>query len=248
MPYLFVIIANILLCNNFARWLQKIVATCESHAMCWFSGMLWSFVTTLCSPNEDFRWPNERLGTHFRSTFSRVSTLFGYVHLKLLRKCVPKCSFGLPKSSFGEHKLYKLITKDNSNMRCVGFLGVIRCVGFLGSHVIRCVGFSGMLLSFVTTLCSPNEDFRKPKTFRTVVLSTFSSNISQNIARIPFKSAQNYGPKCFSVCENLRLGLQKIVATCDKENLSTTFARNSHTGLGRTVYEHNILVSMVKSS
>ncbi len=31
-------------CNNFTRWLQKIV-TCE--AMCWFSKMLWSFVTTL---------------------------------------------------------------------------------------------------------------------------------------------------------------------------------------------------------
>ena len=30
---------------NFARWLQKIVATCD--AMCWFLGMLWSFVTTL---------------------------------------------------------------------------------------------------------------------------------------------------------------------------------------------------------
>ncbi len=38
-------------CDNFARWLQKIVA-CDVR---WFSGMLWSFVTTLCSPNEDFR-------------------------------------------------------------------------------------------------------------------------------------------------------------------------------------------------
>ncbi len=39
----------------------------------------------------------------------------GYVPLKLLRKCIPKCSFGLPKSSFGENKLYKMITKDSSH-------------------------------------------------------------------------------------------------------------------------------------
>jgi hypothetical protein len=49
--------------------------------------LLLSFVIilqTLCSPNEDFGWPNERLGTHFRSTFQRVSTRFG---LRSFEKC-----------------------------------------------------------------------------------------------------------------------------------------------------------------
>ncbi len=32
-------------CDNFARWLQKIVATCDVTR--WFSWMLWSFVLTL---------------------------------------------------------------------------------------------------------------------------------------------------------------------------------------------------------
>ncbi len=50
----------------FRRWLRKIVA-CDD-AMCWFSGMLWSFVTSLCSPNEDFRKPkniSDRRFEHF---------------------------------------------------------------------------------------------------------------------------------------------------------------------------------------
>ena len=54
-----------------------------------FSGMLWSFVTTLCLPNEDF---------------GRGSTF----HLL----------FVVQKSSFGEHKLCKMITKDSSNITC----------------------------------------------------------------------------------------------------------------------------------
>jgi hypothetical protein len=36
-----------ILCNNFTRWLQNIVATSHWDAMCCFSWMLWSFVTTL---------------------------------------------------------------------------------------------------------------------------------------------------------------------------------------------------------
>jgi len=43
-------------CNNFTRWLQKIVATCDVLGFrvlvfmgVGFSGMLWSFVTALCS-------------------------------------------------------------------------------------------------------------------------------------------------------------------------------------------------------
>ncbi len=71
-------------------------------------------------------WKSERtFGNAFSKHFSkerspnRVLTLW-----KVLRKCVPKRSFGHPKSSFGEHKVCKMITKDSSNMWCdvLGFL------------------------------------------------------------------------------------------------------------------------------
>jgi hypothetical protein len=108
---------------NFARWLQKIVARCD--AMCWFSGMLWSFVTTLCSPNEDFGLPNERLGTHFRSSFQRREySIWATFLRKVLRKCVPKCSFGLPKSSFGEHKFVKRRVCQNGGGVAHGWISV----------------------------------------------------------------------------------------------------------------------------
>ncbi len=69
------------------------------------------FCNNFMLPKRRF-WKSERtFGNAFLSTFQRVSTRFGYVPLKVLRKCVPKCSFGLPKSSFGEHKV---VTKDNS--------------------------------------------------------------------------------------------------------------------------------------
>jgi hypothetical protein len=72
--------------------------------------MLWSFVTTLCSPNEDFGRPNESSGTSFRRTFQRFLPQIEYSRpWKVLRKCVPDGSFGLPKSSFGSHKLCKMI-------------------------------------------------------------------------------------------------------------------------------------------
>jgi hypothetical protein len=73
-------------CNNFARWLTKD----SSNVML---------------PKRRF-WIAERtFGNAFSKYLSKGWVLdLGYVHLKLLRKCVPKCSFGLPKSSFGEHK------------------------------------------------------------------------------------------------------------------------------------------------
>ena len=65
-------------------------------AMCWFSlstkdslhpmmrcwdflklRLLWSFVTTLCSPNEDFGKSNKRWNAHYRGFFKNVSTRFG---------------------------------------------------------------------------------------------------------------------------------------------------------------------------
>ena len=78
----------------------------------------------------------------------------------------------LPKSSFGEHKLCKVITNDRSSMLdamcwvfCDAMIFWNNFARWLQTIVaacsIRCVGFSGMLLSFVTSLCSPNEDFWK---------------------------------------------------------------------------------------
>ena len=87
------------LCNNFARWLQKIVATWD--ARCWFSGMCWFF------------WD--------------VLVFLGCYDLL--------------------YQLCKVITKDHSsNMWYVSGM----CWFFLGCSNMRCIGFSGMLWSFVT--------------------------------------------------------------------------------------------------
>ncbi len=95
------------LCNHLAKLLQRSShsrKTNTSHQMLLLSFAI--ILQTLCSPNEDFGLPNERLGTHFRSTFQRREySIWATFLWKVLRKCVPKCSFGLPKSSFGEHKL-----------------------------------------------------------------------------------------------------------------------------------------------
>ena len=81
-------------CNNFARWLQKIVATCCVG----FSGMLRSFVTTLCSPNEDFGRPNQHFRMRFRSTFQRFVAQILYSRpLKKLRKCSLTCLFNFAR-------------------------------------------------------------------------------------------------------------------------------------------------------
>ncbi len=97
-------------------------------------------------PNEDFGWPNERLGTHFRSTFQRGEySIWATFLWKVLRKCVPKRSFGLPKSLFGEHKVCKMITKDSSNMWCDAM-----CWFFWDA--------TNSLLSFVTTL---QDDYKR---------------------------------------------------------------------------------------
>ena len=98
-------------CNNFARWLQKIVAF-DAMRCVGFSGMLWSFVTTLCSPNEDFGRPNQHFRVRFRSIFQRLLAQIVYSHpWKVLRKRILKCWFGLPKSSFG---MGKVVTIDHS--------------------------------------------------------------------------------------------------------------------------------------
>jgi hypothetical protein len=164
-----------IICNNFARWLQKIVAT-WFDAMCW---VLWD-ATIICNnfmhPKEDFGRLNKPFGPCFKSTFHiREYSIWATDHWKVLWNAGPKCLFCHPKSSFGEHKLCKMITKDSSNVMC-WFSGMCWvfwdamifcnnfsrwlqkivatwCVGFLG-----CVGFSGMLWSFVTTL---QDDYKR---------------------------------------------------------------------------------------
>ena len=119
--------------GELARWLQKIVSCCD---VCWFTGMLWSFVTTLCSPNEDFARMNKRWHAHFRGTFQGCEYLiWAKIHWKLLRNDTANRLFRFPKSSFGEHKLCKMITK-----------------------ACDVCWFTGMLWSFVTTL---QDDYKR---------------------------------------------------------------------------------------
>jgi len=82
--------------------------------MCWFfSGMLRSFVTTLCSPNEDFGRRNKRWNPDFRSTFQWFVAQIEYSHpWKVPRKSGFHLLFLLPKSSFGRGKLYAHPNED----------------------------------------------------------------------------------------------------------------------------------------
>ncbi len=49
---------------------------------------------------------------------------------------------------------------------------------------MRCVGFSGMLLSFVTTLCSPNEDFGNPKNILDRLFGHYFKGVSTSFGRL----------------------------------------------------------------
>ncbi len=111
--------------------------------------LMLSFIKSLSLPNEDFGRRNKRWNQDFRSTFQGCEySIWATNHRKVSRKSwFHHLLFILPKSSFGEHKVCKMnrVKLDSSNMWCV-----------------RCVRFSGMLCSFVTSLCSPNEDFGMP--------------------------------------------------------------------------------------
>ncbi len=125
-------------CNNFARWLQKIVATCDVQYrfrnqpgaqvvmhwtywwfrscmfpwLCWFSGDAMIFCNNFTPLERIFRRLNKRLGGSFLGTFEALCTRFGP---RTIEKLIEKTSillFGVRKSSFGEHKLGKMITKD----------------------------------------------------------------------------------------------------------------------------------------
>ncbi len=102
---------------NFARWLQKIVATYDT--MCWFFWDAMIFCNNFTPPKRRF-WKAERtFRVLFRSTFQGVEyCIWATKRWKVLRKRTLKCRFGIPKSSFGEHKICKMITKDSSNIRC----------------------------------------------------------------------------------------------------------------------------------
>ena len=89
----------------------KIFFHCYNHelASVWLAATLCSAI--LCLPNEDFGRPNELLGTSFRSTFPGCEYS---IRATPIRKYIPNSSFGLPKSSFGEHKLtYRIKWKIN---------------------------------------------------------------------------------------------------------------------------------------
>jgi len=63
-------------------------------------------VVSLWSPNEDFGRPNKRFGPCFQSTFHiREYSIWATDHWKVLWKHGPKRLFGLPKSSFGDHRV-----------------------------------------------------------------------------------------------------------------------------------------------
>ena len=128
-------------CNHLVKLLQKIVASLEKPT----HRMLLSFVIilqSLCSPNEDFRWPNERLGTNFRSTLQMASTRFGLrsfvtrplfrtnlhyrkfvttfnhefeFRLKVWGKCQMRCVLFSVDATIFCNNFCKMITKDSSN-------------------------------------------------------------------------------------------------------------------------------------
>ena len=60
----------------------------------------------LWPPNEDLGRPIKHSGTNFQSTFQiREYSIWATFIWKLLWKYVPECLVGLPKSSFGDHKI-----------------------------------------------------------------------------------------------------------------------------------------------
>jgi hypothetical protein len=73
---------------------------------------------------------------------------------------------------------------------------------------------------FVQILCSPNEDFRKPENISHRRFEHFFKGFRLNFGDGYLKSAQNDGPKCFPVFENLRLGSIKFGVSCRRLNVT----------------------------
>jgi hypothetical protein len=70
-------------------------------------GKVGSAFPNLCSPNEDFGRMNKRYNAGFRSSFQRFVAQIEYSRpWHVLRKSASYLLFILPKSSFGEHKIF----------------------------------------------------------------------------------------------------------------------------------------------
>jgi hypothetical protein len=145
---------------NFARWLQKIVAT--SDAMCWVLGcydLLWQLCKMITKDSSNI-W-RDVLG------FWDVM-IFCNNFARWLQKIVATCDMlGFLVCYYLLWQLCKMITKDSSNIWCdvLGFWDVmIFCDNFARWlqkivatwHVVFLV--SGMLWSFVTTL---QDDYKR---------------------------------------------------------------------------------------
>jgi hypothetical protein len=122
---------------NSARWLQKIVATCD--AMSWFFWDAMILCNNFMPPKRRFWKDEQKMKCWISIDFSMVCSPNRVLKpLKSTSKCAFHLLFWFPKSSFGRHKLCKMITKDSSNMWCADF--------------------HGMLWSFVTTL---QDDYKR---------------------------------------------------------------------------------------
>ncbi len=138
----------IIFCNNFARWLQTMIATCDG--MCWF------FWDAMIFCNNFARWLQKIVATcdvmwcDVMRWFLSEATIFCNNFARWLQKIVAtrprnprfqKCSYG-HETPFGWQK-------EQS-----GFVDF----WVWSQHVMRCVGFSGMPWSFVTTL---QDDYKR---------------------------------------------------------------------------------------
>jgi hypothetical protein len=148
-------------CNHLVKLLQKIVASLEKPT----HRMLLSFVIilqSLCSPNEDFRWPNERLGTNFRSTLQMASTRFG------LRSFVTRPLF---RTNLHYRKFVTTFNHEFEFRLKVWWVATIFVI-ILQKLLQKIIASTEkkpthrmLLLSFVIilqSLFSPNEDFGSP--------------------------------------------------------------------------------------
>ena len=109
----------------------------------------------------------------FKALFKGVITAFGLQNVEMcFEHALWNVCSAFPNLRLGENKLGSMITKDSSNMRCDVLVcwffwdAMIFCNNFarwlqniVACDAMRCVGFSAMLWFFVTTSCSPNEDF-----------------------------------------------------------------------------------------
>ena len=131
-------------------------------AMCFFSGLIWSiFGSNFMLPKRRFYKSGQKIGRVFSMHLQPFLAQIEYSHAwKEPWKDTADLLFRLPKSSFGEHKHYKMITKD-SRMRCdvlVSWDAAIFCSNFM----------------------HPNEDFGRPnKHFRVRFRNTFQRFVAQ---------------------------------------------------------------------